>query len=503
MTRQLVSLLGRIASDAKVPERTAELRKIRWASARPARANVSSMRLAFGALACCCYACSPCDAEFGFILKVLGSSGDADTLRVDLQTESETRTQSFPLSGQLEDGETSLGIEVSPPPPPDSSLSVKVEVTKDGVTRARGATTISASNEACAELLVQLSAAGCGDGWTDTEEGCDDGNAIDADGCTSCQVDSGFTCSGSPSKCSSCTTDCQLSTVFVSSASPCPGEGSAASPFCSITLGVESGAATVITQAGLYEESVVVRRSIELQGDGAPRVAAPTGASALLVGGGARVRVFGISFSARNGDAIVVEDAGTRLELVASTVGPSDRNGLTLRTGASLSISRSRVAGAARGGLELDSAGGFVVEDSVLTGNGGAAGGSGFGAVAVRQASGDSKIAGSTIFSNSNERGAGGVECDVPVLVVNSIVWDNSGNDSGLSGCVAEFCDLGDQDQAGPGNFSENPQLTDDGHLTNGSPCVDRADPSRSTPVDLDGETRPRGAGPDIGADEL
>ena len=44
----------------------------------------------------------------------------------------------------------------------------------------------------------------CGDGVINTEEGCDDGNTDDGDGCSSaCQIESGYNCSGEPSVCSS------------------------------------------------------------------------------------------------------------------------------------------------------------------------------------------------------------------------------------------------------------------------------------------------------------
>ena len=42
----------------------------------------------------------------------------------------------------------------------------------------------------------------CPNGLLDAGEGCDDGNATGGDGCdTTCQVESGFTCSGEPSVC--------------------------------------------------------------------------------------------------------------------------------------------------------------------------------------------------------------------------------------------------------------------------------------------------------------
>src|SRR5262245_28361856 len=44
----------------------------------------------------------------------------------------------------------------------------------------------------------------CGDGKIDTGEECDDGKALSGDGCSSaCKVEDGFTCSGTPSTCSS------------------------------------------------------------------------------------------------------------------------------------------------------------------------------------------------------------------------------------------------------------------------------------------------------------
>ncbi|MCZ7677914.1 MAG: myxococcus cysteine-rich repeat containing protein [Sandaracinaceae bacterium] len=41
----------------------------------------------------------------------------------------------------------------------------------------------------------------CGNGRIEGSEACDDGNAVDGDGCTACAVDSGYSCSGAPSVC--------------------------------------------------------------------------------------------------------------------------------------------------------------------------------------------------------------------------------------------------------------------------------------------------------------
>lgn len=42
----------------------------------------------------------------------------------------------------------------------------------------------------------------CGDGGLSGGETCDDANDVDSDGCTSCQIDDGWICSGQPSACS-------------------------------------------------------------------------------------------------------------------------------------------------------------------------------------------------------------------------------------------------------------------------------------------------------------
>lgn len=43
---------------------------------------------------------------------------------------------------------------------------------------------------------------GCGDGKVDAAEACDDGNAVDGDGCAKdCTIEKGYTCTGEPSAC--------------------------------------------------------------------------------------------------------------------------------------------------------------------------------------------------------------------------------------------------------------------------------------------------------------
>ena len=67
-------------------------------------------------------------------------------------------------------------------------------LTTDYNTQSAPASTFTASGEALAS---------CGDGSVGTGETCDDGNILSGDGCsTTCTIETGYSCSGSPSSCS-------------------------------------------------------------------------------------------------------------------------------------------------------------------------------------------------------------------------------------------------------------------------------------------------------------
>ena len=65
-----------------------------------------------------------------------------------------------------------------------------------------GARTVTISVSPDGETSVDVCVTGCGDGAVGDAEGCDDANALDGDGCGStCEVETGFVCSGVPSLC--------------------------------------------------------------------------------------------------------------------------------------------------------------------------------------------------------------------------------------------------------------------------------------------------------------
>ncbi len=76
----------------------------------------------------------------------------------------------------------------------------------------------------------------CGDSAVDPGEECDDGNGALGDGCSSCTIDSGFTCGGSPSACSPICGD-----GLVRGGEECDDHGLSNGDGCSALCLVESG----------------------------------------------------------------------------------------------------------------------------------------------------------------------------------------------------------------------------------------------------------------------
>jgi uncharacterized repeat protein (TIGR01451 family) len=98
------------------------------------------------------------------------------------------------------------------------------------------------------------------------------------------------------------------------------------------------------------------------------------------------------------------------------------------------------------------------------------------------------------VMSNTANLYGGGINRDYgnPELSYND-VWNNIGGDYyGIS--------------PGTHDISADPLLVDPAnenfHLSSGSPCIDAGDPIHYPPTDFEGDPRPHGAAPDIGADE-
>ena len=90
------------------------------------------------------------------------------------------------------------------------------------------------------------------------------------------------------------------------------------------------------------------------------------------------------------------------------------------------------------------------------------------------------------------------------------ILWGNqtpTGDAPQLTGTVDVQYSIVAGGQAGTGNLSTEPEFEDpnqlDYHLTSDSAGIDSADPAGLVANDFDDDSRPQGAGYDIGADEV
>ncbi len=129
-------------------------------------------------------------------------------------------------------------------------------------------------------------------------------------------------------------------------------------------------------------------------------------------------------------------------------------------------------------------------------------------------------IQNNTIVSNTSEYGGGVCVFSGTPVIRSNIISNNNGWYSGGGGIFryagTPFLDYndvwnnngGDYGDVSPGvhDISANPLLVDptngDFHLTAGSSCIDKGDPANYPPYDFEGDPRPNGAAPDIGADE-
>ncbi len=105
----------------------------------------------------------------------------------------------------------------------------------------------------------------------------------------------------------------------------------------------------------------------------------------------------------------------------------------------------------------------------------------------------DPPIQSNIMINNTAGEGGGIYVVGVITQLAYNDVWENTG---------------GNYSGAGPGahDISSNPRLVDpangDFHLTAGSPCINKANPRSFPQWDFEGDLRPNGAAPDIGADE-
>ena len=109
-----------------------------------------------------------------------------------------------------------------------------------------------------------------------------------------------------------------------------------------------------------------------------------------------------------------------------------------------------------------------------------------------------------TICGNSADRG-GAISCFASFpIITNCILWGNSPDEINNNDPDVTYSDIeGGYD--GEGNINADPLFAGNGdyHLTSSSPCIDSGTSVGAPPTDIEGTSRPQGAGYDMGAYEF
>jgi len=182
-------------------------------------------------------------------------------------------------------------------------------------------------------------------------------------------------------------------------------------------------------------------------------------------------------------------------------------NGLNVQ-GGKLTMSRSVVSGNSGGGAVV--AGMFSITNSLFVANGN--GVSTTGGITLTPQTTTTVFKFNTVadnFSSASSAAVRGVNCTLPQIAANTIIAGNAVS----ANCTFSYSlfDTGTivtgSNIAGDPMFKNidglDPLASDYFHIQPTSAAVDHADPGSTMATDIDGEARPQGNAPDIGADEL
>jgi hypothetical protein len=283
----------------------------------------------------------------------------------------------------------------------------------------------------------------------------------------------------------------------------------AAAPCKTFLAGLAQVTATrkyVKLAAGMYAERVLVDgKTVDVRGPvGAGASAELTAsvdpvidvrASATLAIRGLRIR-FGAGTGLRCVDsAVTLRDVGIEDNIGRGV--DSNNCGLTFE--------RVRVLRNFRGGLAV-SRGRIAIRNSFIGANGSSS--SALGGASITEPF-DLAFEFNTLVDNTVSAGlTAGLFCQAAttVSVADNIVVGAIAKQVDADSCAPRYT-LSTQMIAGATNLRATPMFRNapagDYHLVAGSPGVDQADAAATLATDIDGESRPSGARPDIGADEL
>jgi hypothetical protein len=243
------------------------------------------------------------------------------------------------------------------------------------------------------------------------------------------------------------------------------------------------------------------------------------GDAALMLSGSSQVAISNLEIYQVAGDGISVSGSAS-LSMTTSKVTGSSGVGIRMN-GGELKLHRSYLEGNRGGGLSLIDAK-FQIVNNFIVGNGGMAsniGGATFVEVAT-SVTGNlfelNTVAKNLVAGATLPAGLRCVALTAPLKLSGNIVYANSqplGN--GINGlqvtadanCTWTHSNIGPMGISGATNLSADPMFVNfegnNFHLGPSSPARDKADPASTVTIDFDGDVRPQGPAPDIGADEI
>jgi len=345
--------------------------------------------------------------------------------------------------------------------------------------------------------------------------------------CVACTAGDIGACGGTTPVCSSANTCTACTENAQCDSAVCLGDGSCAdvaqvayvsatgddtaactqSAPCKTIVGAAAKQPYVKVMTDLDEAVVLNNATVTIVGDGATAVRRSTVGPIFDIRGTSTVTIRDLTIREANGTTTgsgLLVGFGEPVDLTLDRVSLVQNTALGLVVqGGNLRVSRSVIATNKSGGALV--AAKFDIENSLFVVNGGVAGT--YPGLTLTPSPGSS-FKFNTVANNDATMGPKGISCTQPVSGSNTIL---SGNDIGTS-CAFEYSlfdanvTVSGTNRNGDPMFKNtnvtDPRAADFYRIQAASAAIDGADPASTMATDIDGDTRPQGNAPDIGADE-